>query len=83
MRRWVINVLIAIDQLANAILRGRPVETISLRSAIARDRGKRWGCVMCKLLEAIVANHCDTTKHDAITAAGVTVARIFPKTRNT
>jgi hypothetical protein len=38
------------SQLVNALFGGYPDETISFRSATARDQGKRWGCVLCKLL---------------------------------
>lgn len=58
--RWyVYGLLIALDQLVNAALGGYPDETISFRSAQARNEGKRWGCVLCKVLDAIHERHCD------------------------
>lgn len=52
------NILIAIDQLANTILLGDPQETISSRADKAAVEGKRWGCVLCKLLNVVQKNHC-------------------------
>jgi hypothetical protein len=71
MGRYFLNLLIALDQTGNAIFGGYPDETISLRAARARDKGERWGCVLCKLLELIVPNHCTNTersKHSSIIA---------------
>lgn len=57
-KEWAINVLIGVDQLANAIIRGAPDETISSRAAKAEIRGKRWGCVLCKFLDKLDKDHC-------------------------
>jgi hypothetical protein len=54
-----LRVLIAIDQLFNAILGGYPDETISSRAAKAELRGDKWGCVLCKLLAYVDKNHCE------------------------
>ena len=51
MPRYVFNVLVALDQVFNALLGGYADETISFRSAVARDHGERWGCVLCKVLD--------------------------------
>lgn len=58
---YVLSLLIAIDQLANALFAGYPDETVSYRSAKARSNGKRWGCILCKLLDAVDPNHCEKT----------------------
>jgi len=58
LRWYVLGVLIALDQVANAVLGGYPDETVSFRAATARGEGKRWGCVLCRLLDAIHTNHC-------------------------
>lgn len=50
---YVINVLIGLDQLANATAGGDPRETISSRAAKARAAGQPWGCWLCKVLGAI------------------------------
>lgn len=44
MRVWFLNMAIAIDQLANAVLRGDPDETLSSRAYRMREKGQRyWG----------------------------------------
>lgn len=61
LRRYVYSVLIALDQLANALAYGYPDETVSFRSAQARGAGKRWGCVLCKFLDFVDPDHCNKT----------------------
>jgi hypothetical protein len=55
---WILNVLISVDQLGNAVLRGDPDETISSRAAKAELRGKKWGCLLCKFLDKLDKDHC-------------------------
>ena len=55
---WIKDILIGVDQLGNALLRGDPDETISSRAAKAQLKGKTWGCVLCKFLDKIDPNHC-------------------------
>lgn len=55
---WILNVLISVDQLGNAVLRGDPDETISSRAAKAELRGKKWGCLLCKFLNKLDKDHC-------------------------
>ncbi len=44
MRVWILNMAIAIDQLANAVLRGDPDETLSSRAYRMREKKQRyWG----------------------------------------
>ncbi|MDE3023314.1 MAG: hypothetical protein KGI54_15945 [Pseudomonadota bacterium] len=53
------SVAVALDQFCNAILGGDPAETISSRAAKARNEGKQWGCILCKVLSIIIQkNHC-------------------------
>ena len=59
-RAW--RLAIAVDQLANAAFNGNEDETISSRAARARDKGSRWGCILCRLLDAIDHNHCNKSK---------------------
>ena len=41
---WALNLLIALDQLANCLLRGYPDETLSARAHRMRAKGHRyWG----------------------------------------
>jgi hypothetical protein len=58
---YVLSLLIALDQFVNALFGGYPDETVSFRSAKARNDGKEWGCILCKLLDAIDPQHCDKT----------------------
>jgi hypothetical protein len=58
-RSWITNVLVAADQLVNAVLGGDPDETISSRAAKAARRGHRWGCVLCRALDALQRDHCE------------------------
>jgi hypothetical protein len=59
------NILLAVDQLGNAVGGGDPDETISSRAAKAQRRGKRWGCVLCNWLHKIDPNHCEKSiEHD-------------------
>lgn len=56
-RAW--RIAIGYDQLGNVAANGDEDETISSRAGKARRKGKRWGCVLCKLLEKIDPGHCD------------------------
>lgn len=56
-RAW--RLAVAHDQLANAAFNGNEDETISSRAGKARRAGRRWGCVLCKLLDAIDNDHCE------------------------
>jgi len=55
-RAW--RLAVAFDQLANAAANGHPDETISSRAARAELQGRRWGCVLCRLLDEIDPGHC-------------------------
>ena len=61
MKNYVLNLLIALDQSVNAIFGGYPDETISIHAARDRNKGARWGCVMCKFLDLFQKDHCDRT----------------------
>ena len=57
---YLMNILRWLDIGANVIfLFGSYNETISERSARARNKGKVWGCVLCRILDAIQKNHCN------------------------
>lgn len=59
-RAW--PVAVANDQTLNAALVGRPGsedETISSRAGKARRTGRRWGCLLCRLLDKIDPRHCE------------------------
>jgi hypothetical protein len=57
--RYLLNPLILLDQAGNTIAGGSPNETISDRAAKARNNGKQWGCILCKILGWINPGHCD------------------------
>ena len=57
--RRVWTLAVAYDQLANAAFGGHEDETISSRAGRAKRQGKRWACVLCRLLDAIDPNHCE------------------------
>lgn len=56
-RAW--SLAIAHDQLANTAFGGDEDETISSRAGKAARAGKRWGCVLCKLLDKFDPGHCE------------------------
>jgi len=58
-KRYLVNLLIALDQFGNALFAGDPDETISSRAGKAARRGRRWGCILCRLLHLFDRNHCE------------------------
>jgi hypothetical protein len=58
--RYLLNWLILLDQAGNTLAGGSPNETISERAAKARNAGRKWGCVLCRILGWINPGHCDT-----------------------
>ena len=50
---------VSFDQLANTAFGGHEDETISSRAAKASRKGRRWGCVLCKLLDWFDPDHCE------------------------
>ena len=59
--KYIWNVLIAIDQLANTILGGDPDETISI--SIGKIKGRRWWAkLVSKFLDKVDPGHSDKTQ---------------------
>lgn len=66
MRKWLRNVLIAIDQLGNALTGGDPDETISSRIGKIANKHRTDVCILCRwiavslcwVLDRIDENHC-------------------------
>jgi hypothetical protein len=56
--KYLWNLLVSFDQFINTFLLGDPDETISSRAAKAALKGKRWGCVLCRLLDYVQKDHC-------------------------
>jgi len=50
--------IITFDYLFSVLLFRRSGITVSSESAMARNAGKRWGCLLCKLLDRLDTNHC-------------------------
>ncbi len=48
--------------LVNVAANGHEDETISSRAARARDGRRRWGCLLCRLLDALDSGHCDRSR---------------------
>lgn len=55
------RVAVSNDQTLNAALDGSEDETISSRAGKAAREGKRWGCVLCRLLNVFDNDHCQKT----------------------
>jgi hypothetical protein len=55
-RAW--RIAIGYDHMGNAAAGGDPAETISARAYRAMQNGRRWGCVLCRLLELFQKDHC-------------------------
>ena len=51
LRRWPLSVLIAVDQLLNAVAMGGPDDTISSRSWKAKIKGKLWGRIAVRVID--------------------------------
>lgn len=60
MKQLLINIILLLDQGLNVIFfLGSPHETVSMHAAKARDANKRWGCVLCAVLDGIFVDHCN------------------------
>lgn len=55
-RQW--EILQGMDRLGNAVGNGNSAEFISTRANRAMKEKKRWGCVLCKLLDKVDPGHC-------------------------
>ncbi len=48
----------AFDRVANAATGGQDTETVSSRAHRAVTEKRRWGCILCKLLDQFEQDHC-------------------------
>jgi hypothetical protein len=55
-RAW--SIAKAYDRLGNVVANGDGKETISSRANRARQERRRWGCILCRWLDAIDKDHC-------------------------
>ena len=64
MRIWALNVLIAADQMLNALLRGDPDETLSARAHRMREKKQRYWGWLANAIDALffwqrAPRHCE------------------------
>jgi len=50
------------DRVGNAATGGLDTETVSSRASRARREGRRWGCVLCRVLDWIEKDHCKNSE---------------------
>lgn len=61
---------VILDQTLNMeLFNGMPDETISVRAAFAKQRGKLWGRLLCWFLDKIDPGHCERELTDYLTCA--------------
>ena len=53
------RLFVAVDQLVNVIFGGDEDETVSSRLGKDALRGRKFACVMCRVLDLIDKDHCD------------------------
>jgi hypothetical protein len=58
LRKYLSNVLIALDITLNVALRGH-FTTLSARAHTARRAGRRWGILLANALDALIPGHCE------------------------
>lgn len=57
--RYGRNLLVLLDEAVNVVvLWGNPHESISQHAAFSARDGRRWGCVLCRVLDWFQPNHC-------------------------
>jgi hypothetical protein len=53
MKRYLLSIVMALNFVANALLGGSPMESISYRAAMAREHGGKFGTGVCRVFEAM------------------------------
>lgn len=51
----------AYDRVGNTAIGGTDTETISSHAYRASTEKRRWGCLLCKLLDKVEQDHCKTS----------------------
>jgi hypothetical protein len=59
MKRYTWNLLIAIDQLFNALTGGFPDETLSSRMGKKARKGDKFAKCFCRVLDVFDKDHCE------------------------
>lgn len=55
---YPVRIGVAVDETVNVVVfNGQPDETISQHAAVAQRDGKRWGCILCGILNIIIEPH--------------------------
>ena len=63
MKLYLLNILIFIDIGINVILLGgSPYETLSSRIGKRRDKGDKWACIICRMLDRLDDRHCSSSQ---------------------
>jgi hypothetical protein len=57
-----LTIALAFDRLGNSAANGLDTETFSSRADKARENGRWWGCILCKFLDSIDADHCKKSR---------------------
>lgn len=55
---YILNILVGIDQLGNALAWGDPHASISSRAYLGTLKAKPWACILCRWLDQIQKDHC-------------------------
>lgn len=64
--RYLLNWVKWLDAGLNVATGGSWNESVSERSAKARNAGRPWGCRLCALLDRVWTNHCDNSLKSTI-----------------
>ena len=67
---YFFGILVALELLVLAVLPFE-IKTLSSMAAVARNRGKKWGCVLCNIFDTLHAQHCDRTQGHLSWLAGM------------
>jgi hypothetical protein len=57
-KRFLLNILVLLDEVVNTLTLGSPDETISSRAAKASAKGAWFPCLLCKFLDLFEKDHC-------------------------
>jgi hypothetical protein len=63
--KYILNILIAIDESVNTITGGDPQETISSRAGKLQTR-VWWAKYLCKFLNLLDKNHCQNSEEPTV-----------------
>jgi hypothetical protein len=71
LRKYGVNLALALDEFFNATAGGSPKETLSSRAAKARLKGQKWAYYLCSFLNIFQKGHCVKAKDDTVGSEGV------------